>query len=174
MEQAKSIIATFITNTVYPEFLPSSVDIKRGYEIDGNRSNQPNKFTAIFSSDEVKIDVSLAYANDVDQPDGLEAFVQLSIASGRDASPALASDLTHRYFLNPYSPINKCQAAGAMPAWSVCEEFRREADGWHGYGVVLVTDGSVSPPQLMSIVFACVIFRDGRLFGVLNSCIATQ
>lgn len=168
-EKAKTILNQYVKDTIKPEFLLKSFDIKQGLSIDNRTEDVKYEFGSYFTQDQTTISVNFHYKENTNNPNDFIIFIQLSKVEQKTLTPTLANSLTSSYFINPYTPITNCNTKGTT---SYCEEFKTEDEGKKGYGVVFANDQSVSPPKPMLIIFTCFIPKESNDYTTQISCIS--
>lgn len=167
--KARTILAQYIRDTINPEFVPQTLDIKEGLSIDNRVEDNKRQFGSYFTTSQATFSINFHYKENTNTPNDFSIFIQPSQSEEITLTLDLANSLVASYFINPSSPITNCDKKGTT---SYCESFKIGDDGNRGFGALIGQDASKSPPKLTSIVFTCFIPKESKDYDSMKSCIS--
>lgn len=169
-QKAKTILTKYIKDSIKPELLPQTFDIKQGLSIDNSiDESSTHMFGSFIENTNETITINFHYKENTNKPNDYVVFIQPSNIDKTTITTALANTLIASYFTKPYSPIENCNTNGTT---SYCETFKIESDGKKGFGAIIAQNASKSPPELTTIVFTCFIPKDSNKYDEMKSCIS--
>ena len=160
-EKTKTILSKYIKDTLKPELIPQTLEVKQGLSIDNRIEDIKYQFGAYVARNQESISVNFHYKENTNTPNDFIIFIQPSKVEQTTLNSTLANSLVSSYFINPYSPIVNCNTKGTT---SYCEIFKIENDGKRGFGALIEQD--------KSIVFTCFIPKDSKDYDNQRSCIS--